>query len=213
MSQADVADGLGTSRPNVSRIENEVDVRLSTLERYVEALGGRFEIRAVFDDEAVKLGLTLAPAVSPRHQPSLDLLPHEAPRPPDPVSRQHPPTREVVHRRGRKPQPLGHLGVGQHVGAGQRLGLEGGSMAATNGRRDGWSRRCVECRSVCLSSLAEVGLRMVETLIAFADSGRFRLIPTRCSTLCSSRRPRCAVYFGSARRVRDQRGIRPAPLA
>jgi predicted transcriptional regulator len=55
MSQAGVADELGTSRPNVSRIESEVDVRLSTLERYVEALGGRLEIHAVFDDEAVKL--------------------------------------------------------------------------------------------------------------------------------------------------------------
>lgn len=55
MSQAGVADKLGTSRPNVSRIESEVDVRLSTLERYVEALGGRLEIHAVFDDEAVKL--------------------------------------------------------------------------------------------------------------------------------------------------------------
>lgn len=55
MSQAGVAEQLGTSRPNVSRIEGEVDVRLSTLERYVEALGGRLEIHAVFDDEAVKL--------------------------------------------------------------------------------------------------------------------------------------------------------------
>jgi predicted transcriptional regulator len=55
MSQAGVAGELGTSRPNVSRIESEVDVRLSTLERYVEALGGRLEIHAVFDDEAVKL--------------------------------------------------------------------------------------------------------------------------------------------------------------
>jgi len=55
MSQAGVADELGTSRPNVSRIESEVDVRLSTLERYVEALGGRLKINAVFDDEAVKL--------------------------------------------------------------------------------------------------------------------------------------------------------------
>jgi predicted transcriptional regulator len=55
MSQAGVAEELRTSRPNVSRIESEVDVRLSTLERYVEALGGRLEIHAVFDDEAVKL--------------------------------------------------------------------------------------------------------------------------------------------------------------
>lgn len=55
LSQAAVADELGTSRPNVSRIESESDLRLSTLERYVEALGGRLEIRAVFDDEAVPL--------------------------------------------------------------------------------------------------------------------------------------------------------------
>jgi transcriptional regulator with XRE-family HTH domain len=46
VSQAAVAKDLGTSRPNVSRIENETDVRLSTLERYVEALGGRLEIHA-----------------------------------------------------------------------------------------------------------------------------------------------------------------------
>ena len=55
VSQAEVADGLGTSRPNVSRIEKEADVRLSTLERYVESLGGKLEIRAVFEDGDVKL--------------------------------------------------------------------------------------------------------------------------------------------------------------
>jgi DNA-binding XRE family transcriptional regulator len=55
MSQAAVAEKLATSRPNISRIENEVDVRLSTLERYIEALGGQLEIHAVFDDEDVKL--------------------------------------------------------------------------------------------------------------------------------------------------------------
>ncbi len=55
VSQATVAEELGTSRPNVSRIESEVDVRLSTLERYIEALGGQLEIHAVFDDEDVKL--------------------------------------------------------------------------------------------------------------------------------------------------------------
>jgi transcriptional regulator len=54
-SQSQVADSLGTSRPNVGRIEKEIDVRLSTLERYVEALGGRLEIHAVFDDADIKL--------------------------------------------------------------------------------------------------------------------------------------------------------------
>jgi transcriptional regulator with XRE-family HTH domain len=53
--QSAVARRLGTSRPNVSRIEQEADIRLSTLARYVEALGGDLEIRAVFDDESVRL--------------------------------------------------------------------------------------------------------------------------------------------------------------
>lgn len=55
ISQAAVGDALATSRPNISRIESEADVRLSTLERYVEALGGKLEIHAVFDDQDVKL--------------------------------------------------------------------------------------------------------------------------------------------------------------
>jgi transcriptional regulator with XRE-family HTH domain len=54
-SQTQIAEALGTSRPNVGRIERELDVRLSTLERYVEALGGRLEIHAVFDDADIKL--------------------------------------------------------------------------------------------------------------------------------------------------------------
>jgi transcriptional regulator with XRE-family HTH domain len=54
-SQAQIAEALGTSRPNVGRIEKELDVRLSTLERYVEALGGKLEIHAVFDDADIKL--------------------------------------------------------------------------------------------------------------------------------------------------------------
>lgn len=54
-TQSSVADTLGTSRPNIARIEKELDIRLSTLERYVQALGGKLEIHAVFDDQDVKL--------------------------------------------------------------------------------------------------------------------------------------------------------------
>jgi DNA-binding XRE family transcriptional regulator len=54
-TQTAVAEELGTSRPNVARIEGEDDVRVTTLARYVEALGGRVEIQAVFDDERVPL--------------------------------------------------------------------------------------------------------------------------------------------------------------
>ena len=53
VSQAVVAKALETTQPNISRIENEEDVYLSTLFRYVSALGGRVEVRAVFADEVV----------------------------------------------------------------------------------------------------------------------------------------------------------------
>jgi transcriptional regulator with XRE-family HTH domain len=50
ITQEQVAARLETSRPNVSRIEREVDVRMSTLQRYVEALGGELELVARFPD-------------------------------------------------------------------------------------------------------------------------------------------------------------------
>ncbi|MEA2683579.1 MAG: hypothetical protein QOK05_1907 [Chloroflexota bacterium] len=49
-SQASVAGTLGVSQANVSRIEHEEDIYLSTLRSYVEALGGTLRIRAVFDE-------------------------------------------------------------------------------------------------------------------------------------------------------------------
>jgi len=54
-SQAQLAAALEMSQPNVSRIESEDDVYLSTLARYVAALGGYVEVRAVFPDEAITL--------------------------------------------------------------------------------------------------------------------------------------------------------------
>ena len=53
ISQAAIADALAVSQPNVSRIEQEDDVYLSTLARYVAALGGHLEVTAVFPDESV----------------------------------------------------------------------------------------------------------------------------------------------------------------
>jgi len=45
----------GDSQPNISRIEHQDDAYLSTLRSYVEALGGRLEVRAVFEDQTVEL--------------------------------------------------------------------------------------------------------------------------------------------------------------
>lgn len=50
VTQEQIAEQLGTSRPNVSRIEREDDVRVSTLQRYVAALGGELELIARFPD-------------------------------------------------------------------------------------------------------------------------------------------------------------------
>lgn len=54
-TQAQVAAYLETSRPNVARIERETDVRLSTLRKYVAALGGELVISVRFKDREVSL--------------------------------------------------------------------------------------------------------------------------------------------------------------
>jgi transcriptional regulator with XRE-family HTH domain len=50
VTQEQVAAELATSRPNVSRIEREDDVRMTTLQRYVTALGGELELVVRFPD-------------------------------------------------------------------------------------------------------------------------------------------------------------------
>jgi transcriptional regulator with XRE-family HTH domain len=55
LRQTDVAEALGVSQANVSRFEREEDVYLSTLRRYVSALGGALEVNAVFPDQTVSL--------------------------------------------------------------------------------------------------------------------------------------------------------------
>ena len=58
--QGQVAARLATSRPNVSRIEREDDMRMSTLQRYIQALGGELELVARFPhgDSQPLLGTT-----------------------------------------------------------------------------------------------------------------------------------------------------------
>lgn len=56
-SQAEVAEVLDLSQSRVSRIEREEDLYLSTLRRYVAALGGQLELVAVFEDETLPIGL------------------------------------------------------------------------------------------------------------------------------------------------------------
>ena len=55
ISQTQIAGALAVTQPNISRIEQEDDVYLSTLARYVAALGGHLEVLAVFPDETVTI--------------------------------------------------------------------------------------------------------------------------------------------------------------
>ncbi len=55
MTQAKVASALGVNQGEVSKIEHRTDVYLSTLAEYVEALGGRLEIRAVFRNREMRI--------------------------------------------------------------------------------------------------------------------------------------------------------------
>ena|SRR5438093_7201687 len=57
VTQVQLAETLGISQGNVSRLEARNDVYLSTLRSYVEALGGHLEIAAVFGDERVPVEL------------------------------------------------------------------------------------------------------------------------------------------------------------
>lgn len=55
MTQLDVAAAAKTAQAKVSEFERRDDHVLSTLRRYVEALGGKLEVSAVFDGKRVRL--------------------------------------------------------------------------------------------------------------------------------------------------------------
>lgn len=56
MTQAQLAELLDVSQANISRVEHEDDLYLSTLRGYVEALGGELEVTAKFPDgETIKI--------------------------------------------------------------------------------------------------------------------------------------------------------------
>lgn len=58
ITQKDIAAQLGISQARVSKIENGDDLQLTTLERYIEALGRRLKVEAVFSDATLDLSGT-----------------------------------------------------------------------------------------------------------------------------------------------------------
>lgn len=51
VSQAELAGRLDVTQGAVSKLEHAEDVRVSTLRQYLEALGARLELVAIFDDD------------------------------------------------------------------------------------------------------------------------------------------------------------------
>jgi DNA-binding Xre family transcriptional regulator len=59
VSQVDLAERLDVTQSAISKLEHAADVRVSTLRQYVEALGARLELVAVFDDEDRRVPINL----------------------------------------------------------------------------------------------------------------------------------------------------------
>jgi transcriptional regulator with XRE-family HTH domain len=59
MAQTRLAEVLEMDQGNISKLEKRTDMYLSTLRSYIEAMGGVLEIRAVFPDGVVKIGLLI----------------------------------------------------------------------------------------------------------------------------------------------------------
>jgi DNA-binding XRE family transcriptional regulator len=70
-TQQEMAAALGTTQANISQLEKRADMYLSTLRRYIEALGGALEITARFPSGELRLlGLADAqPAVTEASAP------------------------------------------------------------------------------------------------------------------------------------------------
>jgi predicted XRE-type DNA-binding protein len=72
-TQRQIAEAWEVSQANVSQIERTQDIYLSTLRKYIAALGGHIEIRAVFPDEVITLlgdGKTMEAAGAKRSAPT-----------------------------------------------------------------------------------------------------------------------------------------------
>jgi predicted transcriptional regulator len=67
VSQAELAGRLDVTQGAVSKLEHADDVRVSTLRQYIDALGARLELVAVFDEEGRRVPIQLG---TPDDQPA-----------------------------------------------------------------------------------------------------------------------------------------------
>jgi DNA-binding Xre family transcriptional regulator len=61
VSQAELAGRLDITQGAISKLEHAEDVRISTLRSYLDALGARLELSAVFDDDSRSVPIRIGP--------------------------------------------------------------------------------------------------------------------------------------------------------
>jgi transcriptional regulator with XRE-family HTH domain len=59
MTQVTLASAMGVSQAQITKVEHQADLYVSTLRRFVEAMGGELELVARFPD-GVAIGVSLA---------------------------------------------------------------------------------------------------------------------------------------------------------
>jgi len=55
ITQTHLAEVLGIKQASVSKMERRADMYIGTLSKFIEAMGGELEIRAIFPDGAVRI--------------------------------------------------------------------------------------------------------------------------------------------------------------
>lgn len=71
LSQASLAELLEVDQPSISKLERRADMMISTLGRFIEAMGGRLEITAIFPTGEVRItGLAALAAKAGRKKPA-----------------------------------------------------------------------------------------------------------------------------------------------
>jgi len=55
ITQERIANSMGISQAALSRLERRPNITLSALQRYIEALGGRLEVRAIFKEDTQEI--------------------------------------------------------------------------------------------------------------------------------------------------------------
>lgn len=55
MTQLAVSKNMGISQPSVQKVENQKDMQISTLDRYIRAIGGTLELHVIIDNQRLVL--------------------------------------------------------------------------------------------------------------------------------------------------------------